>query len=141
MKWLICGVLLLLAAPSHAATTNILVPSDLSALIFESDYGNLTLTVTDIVSAPSWDKFGEPPISIATAISAVKQQLTAPMGITRALSSISLENFDGKGWYYLVAFEDYHTFSKDDLQYIVTNKYIAVVLMDGRVLAPSEKTE
>ena len=141
MKGLLCSVLLLLAIPSYAATTNLLIPSDLSALIFESDYGTLTLTVTDIISGPRWDKNGAPPISIATAIAAVTKQLPPPMGNSRVLSNISLDNYDDKGWYYLVVFEDYQTFSKDDLQYIVTNKYIAVVLMDGRVIAPTDKTE
>ena len=141
MKCLLCGVLLLLAIPSYAAITNDLTPSDISAQIFESDYGTVTLSVTDIVSGPRWNAGSEPPISIATAIAAVTKVLPPSKGETRTLSGITLNNYDGKGWYYLVVFEDYHTFSRDELHFIVTNRYIAVVLMDGRVLAPSDKTE
>ncbi len=141
MKSLLCGLLLLLAIPSYAAITNDLTPSDIAAQTYESDYGTLTLTVTDIVSGPRWDTKSEPPVSIATAIAAVTKQLPPPKGETRILSSISLNNFDGKGWYYLVVFEDYRTFSRDALHYIATYQYVAVVLMDGRVLVPSEKTE
>ena len=141
MKYLLYGLLLFLGTWSYAAITNDLTPSDVSAQIYESDYGALTLTVTDIVSGPQWDTNSEPPISVATAIAAVTKQLPPPKGERRVLSSVVLNNFDGKGWYYLVGFEDYMTFSKDELHYVVTNQYIAVVLMDGRVLVPSEKAE
>ena len=139
MKYLLCG-LLLLGTSAIAAVTNDLTPSDVSARIFDSDYGALPLAGTDIVSAPQWDTSGEPPISAAAAMAAVTKQIPPPKGERRALSSINLENFDGKGWYYLVVYEDYRTLSREGLRFVVTNRYTAVVLMDGRVLAPSEKT-
>ena len=40
-------------------------------------------------------------------------------------------NFDGKGWHYLVVFQNHHSFTENQLHYLVTKDYIAAVLMDG----------
>jgi hypothetical protein len=139
MKTLMVGILLLLCTTTHAAVTNELHPADLFSRGFPSDYGDFTLTVRDIESAPRWDGHGDPPTSISQAISSVRIHLPLIDEDSWILNNIGLENFDGKGWYYLVVFENHSTFTKGQLHYVVIKKYIAAVLMDSRVLIPSEK--
>ena len=134
-------MLMLLCTTVHAAVTNELYPSDLFGQKFRSDYGTFTLTVRDIESAPQWDGQSDPPISISRAISSVTIHLPLIDGDNWMLSRVGLENFDGKGWYYLVTFETHSTFAEGQHHYVVTKYYTAAVLMDGRVLAPPENTE
>ena len=135
MKHLLYGLLLLLGTSTLAAVTNELTPSDVSAQSYPSDYGVFTLTVMDIVSSPKWDGHSTPPVTIEAAIEAVTKHLPQ-IDDKWTLNYISLVNFDGKGWHYLVVFENPTFFTKDQLHYVVTKYYIAAVLMDGRVLAP-----
>ena len=136
MKTIIAGILMLLCTSTLAAVTNELYPSDVSAQSYPSDYGVFTLTVTDILSAPKWDGHSTPPVTIETAIQAVTKYLPPLTDDKWTLNYISLVNFDGKGWHYLVVFENRTFLTKDQLHYVVTKYYIAAVLMDGRVLAP-----
>ena len=135
MKTIIGVILMLLGTTTLAAVTNELTPSDVSAQSYPSDYGVFTLTVMDIVSAPKWDGHSTPPVTVEAAIDAVTKQLP-PIDDKWTLNYISLVNFDGKGWHYLVVFENRTFLTKDQLHYVVTKYYIAAVLMDGSVLAP-----
>ena len=133
-------MLLLLCTTAHAAVTNELHPSDLFGRSFPSDYGTFTLTVRDIESAPRWDGHSDPPISISRAISSVTMCLPL-IEDSWMLSSVVLDSFDGKGWYYLVIFENHSTFTDGERHYVVIKNYTAAVLMDGRVLAPPENMD
>lgn len=132
---------MLLCTTAHAAVTNELYPSDLFGQVIPSDYGTFTLTVRDIGSAPRWDGHGDPPISISQAISSVTIHLPLIDEDSWILSRVGLENFDGKGWYYLVIFENHSTFTEGERHYVVIKNYTAAVLMDGRVLAPLENMD
>ena len=137
MKTVIFGMLLLLGTTTLAAVTNELYPSDVASRMYPTDYGTLTLTPEIFVSPVKWDGSGDPPISVSGAINAVKKHLPPLSEEKWKLDSISLMNFDGKGWHYLVVFQNHHSFTENQLHYLVTKDYIAAVLMDGSVIPPS----
>ena len=141
MKWILCGLLLLLGSQSFAAVTNELCPSDLSSLFFESDYGAFILRAKDILPTPAWDADSEPPLSAVSAIRAVKLHLPTIIDDEWLFRGIGLHDFESKGWFYLVHFDSSSIITNSGRDYVVTKTYTAAVLMDGRVIVPSEKTD
>ena len=141
MKWLLCGLLLLLGSQSFAAVTNELCPSDLASLYFESDYGAFILRAKDILPTPAWDADSEPPLSAVSAIRAVKPLLPTIINDEWLFRGIGLHDFENKGWFYLVHFDSSSVMTHIERVYVVTKTYTAAVLMDGRVIVPSEKAD
>ena len=139
MKTLSLGLLLLLCATTHAAVTNELLICDVASRMYPTDYGTLTLSAIDFTSTLGWDGESDPPLSVAQAIDSVKLSLPPITEDRWMLDSIIVENFDGKGWCYLVTFKHNSSFTKDQRHYIITKHYCAAVLMDGRVLLPSKE--
>ena len=141
MKPALCALLVFIGATASASVTNALVCSDVSSRTYESDYGNLTVSVTDIASSPKWDAKSNPPISIARAIEVATKRLPPLKDGTWNLQHISLNDFDGKGWHYLVAFTTSETFSKGDDDFVITKEFICAVLLDERVIVPTKKAK
>lgn len=141
MKTIIGLFSLIVIVACNAATTNELVYSDIATRQYPSDYGPLLLSVSDIVSAPKWDEQSEPPISISNAINTVRQILPPLNDAKWIMESITLNNFDGKGWHYLVVHRNDTTYDQDDRHYLVSRQHIAVVLMNGRVIYPKNEKD
>ena len=136
MKTIVGLFTLIVIVACNAATTNELVYSDIATRQYQSDYGALILSVSDIVSAPKWDEQSEPPISVSNAINSVRQILPPLKDAEWIMESITLNNFDGKGWHYLVVHSNHTAHDQDDRHYLVSKQHIAVVLMNGRVIYP-----
>ena len=141
MKVTLFALILLMGATASASVTNVLVCSDIANRTYESDYGNLTVSVTDIASTPKWDEKGNPPISISTAIELATKQLPQLKAGTWSLQHISLNDYDGKGWHYLVAFTTREIFSKNDDDFVIIKEFMCAVLLDGRVIVPTKKAK
>lgn len=139
MKTIVGLFTLIVIVACKAATTNELVYSDIATRQYEFDYGALILSVSDIVSTPKWDEQSEPPISVGNAITSVRQILPRLNDAKWIMESITLNNFDGKGWHYLVVHRNDTPYDQDDRHYLVSRRHIAVVLMNGRVIYPQNE--
>ena len=141
MKVTLFALLLFVGATVSASVTNALVCSDIASRTYESDYGNLTVSVTDIVTTPKWDERSNPPVSISKAIELATKQLPQLKTGTWSLQQIALNDYDGKGWHYLVAYTTREIFSKDDDDFVIIKEFMCAVLLDGRVIVPTKSTE
>jgi hypothetical protein len=141
MKTTLIALLPFIAVTALGSVTNALVYSDVSSRTYDSDYGSLTVTVTDIVSTPKWDEKSNPPLDISRAIDVATRRLPVLKDGKWRLQDIALNDFDKKGWHYLVTFTTNEMVSKGDGDVVITKTFICAVLLDGRAIVPKEKTK
>ncbi|MBK1835698.1 hypothetical protein JIN78_16665 [Roseibacillus ishigakijimensis] len=133
-----------LVEEAYPEETERLLPSGISSLEYQSDYGSVVVRAGTLPEAAMWKEGAALPLSVTKALSLARSKLPKLEGNDGekwSLSRICLTNFgEDSGydeWFYLVSFYYTTISTKSELLYTTKRRYQLVVHLDGSTQLPT----